>query len=45
MTRVNRRKLDKFASVRDVFAEFVASCQKYMTVNEYCTIDEMLEAF
>lgn len=44
-TRIERRKLDKLAPIREVFDSFVQQCISHYEVGPYTTIDEMLEAF
>lgn len=44
-TRRQRKAQDKLAPIRKVYQEFVERCQKYYSLSEYVTVDEMLEAF
>lgn len=44
-TRAERRKLDRLASIRDLFETFIANSQKYYSLGENVTLDEKLEAF
>ncbi|XP_060855395.1 uncharacterized protein LOC132933083 [Metopolophium dirhodum] len=44
-SRNTRIKTDRLAPVRNIFDGFVDRCQKYYTVGEYVTVDEMLESF
>lgn len=43
--RQNRSQFDNLAAIRELFEEFVSNCQKAYRIGEYCTIDEMLDAF
>lgn len=43
--RVERKRVDNLAPIRQVFDEFVTKCLNYYQVGEYSTIDEMLPAF
>lgn len=45
LTRDERRAVDKFAPIREVFQEFIELCQKYYTPGSYVTVDEQLLAF
>jgi len=44
-TRVERRKVDKLAAIRDFFQAFVNNCKSSFNLGEYTTIDEMLHPF
>ena len=44
-TRVERKKIDRLAPIREVFEKFVENCQKSYSVGENITIDEMLPGF
>ncbi|XP_035213239.1 uncharacterized protein LOC118187142 [Stegodyphus dumicola] len=43
--RPSRRDVDKLASIREFFGNFVTNCQKAYTLGEYVIIDEKLESF
>jgi hypothetical protein len=44
-TRVDRKKVDTFAPVRDIWEEFIAICRSSYTPSSYMTLDEQLLAF
>lgn len=44
-TRVERRKFDKLAAIREFFQAFVNNCKSSFNLSEYTTIDEMLHPF
>ena len=44
-TREERKKQDRLAPVRDIFAAFVDNCKKCYYLGENVTTDEKLEAF
>lgn len=44
-SREDRKKLDNFAPVREIFDKFVGNCKKSYSMSEYATVDEKLEAF
>lgn len=44
-TRVERKAVDKFAPIRELFEDFVRRCMDSYSVGECVTIDEMLENF
>jgi hypothetical protein len=44
-TRVERKKVERLAPIREVFEKFVENCQKSYSVGENVTIDEMLPGF
>lgn len=44
-TRVERKKKDKFAAVRNLWEKFVENCRKNYTPSEYVTVDEQLLSF
>jgi hypothetical protein len=44
-TRADRKKVDTFAPVRDIWEEFIAICRSSYTPSSYTTLDEQLLAF
>ncbi|XP_050064468.1 piggyBac transposable element-derived protein 4-like [Aphis gossypii] len=44
-TRAMRQSVDNLAPIRSFFEDFVRRCQDYYELNNYVTIDEMLESF
>ena len=44
-TRIERRKVDKLAAIRDFFDAFVNNCKTSFNLSDYTTIDEMLHPF
>lgn len=44
-TRALRQPTDNLAPIRYFFENFVSRCQEYYELNNYVTIDEMLESF
>ncbi|XP_046739030.1 uncharacterized protein LOC124407196 [Diprion similis] len=44
-TRPQRRQIDKFAPIREVWESFISNCTKFYTPASYCTIDEQLVSF
>ncbi|XP_077301051.1 piggyBac transposable element-derived protein 4 [Arctopsyche grandis] len=44
-TRVERRKVDKLAAIRELFQAFVNNCKSSFNLSGYTTIDEMLHPF
>uniref|UniRef100_A0A1B6E438 PiggyBac transposable element-derived protein domain-containing protein n=1 Tax=Clastoptera arizonana TaxID=38151 RepID=A0A1B6E438_9HEMI len=44
-TRMERKELDKFTHVREMFDLFTTNCKKSYTVGEHVTVDEMLLGF
>lgn len=44
-TRPERKALDKFAAIRDIWDIFIQGCQDNYTPSEYLTIDEQLLSF
>ncbi|XP_023212527.1 uncharacterized protein LOC111615331 [Centruroides sculpturatus] len=45
VTRLEKRKVDKLAPIRDLFEMFVENCVKNYSPSKFVTIDEMLVAF
>ncbi|KAJ8928139.1 hypothetical protein NQ314_019319 [Rhamnusium bicolor] len=44
-TRIERKKLDPFAPIRDIWDEFIAICRSSYTPSSYTTLDEQLLSF
>ncbi|CAI6352855.1 unnamed protein product [Macrosiphum euphorbiae] len=44
-TRAMRQSVDNLTPIRSFFEDFVRRCQDYYELNNYVTIDEMLESF
>ncbi|XP_019891791.2 uncharacterized protein LOC109612283 [Musca domestica] len=44
-TRMERRKLDKLAPIREIFEMFNQNCEKNFSCGSYITVDEKLEGF
>jgi len=44
-TRALRQSSDNLAPIRSFFEDFVRRCQDYYELNNYVTIDEILESF
>lgn len=44
-TRIERKKLDKLAAIREFFEQFVEHCKTGFSHSEYVTVDEKLESF
>lgn len=44
-TRLARKEIDKFTTIREIFQMFTSNCKKSYSVSEFTTIDEMLLAF
>lgn len=44
-TRVERRQLDRFAPIREIWNEFILNCNRSYKPGSYITIDEQLLAF
>lgn len=44
-TRVERKKTDKLAPIREIWELMLTMCKQYYTPHKYCTIDEQLLSF
>lgn len=44
-TRHERRLVDKFAPIREIWDTLIDNCKKYYSVHQNCTIDEQLVSF
>ncbi|XP_034952426.1 uncharacterized protein [Chelonus insularis] len=44
-TRKQRRKLDRFALIREIWDKFITNCGKYYRPYEICTVDEQMVGF
>lgn len=44
-TRTERKALDKFAQIRELWEEFIANCTKYYNPGSLCTVNEQILDF
>lgn len=44
-TRVERKRGDRFAPIREIWTDFIENCKKLYSPSQFCTIDEQLLGF